>query len=81
VHFVGRRQVMTLDEALTRVERLLGRRLEWTEIRSFLPETQDGEYRRSALASSFVAALELARQGKLQLDQQAAFEPLYIRAA
>jgi segregation and condensation protein A len=81
VHFVGRRQVMTLDEALTRVERLLGTRLEWTEIRSFLPETQDGEYRRSALASSFVAALELARQGKLQLDQQAAFEPLYIRAA
>jgi segregation and condensation protein A len=81
VHFVGRRQVMTLDEALTRVERLLGTRLEWAEIRSFLPETQDGEYRRSALASSFVAALELARQGKLQLDQQAAFEPLYIRAA
>jgi segregation and condensation protein A len=81
VHIVGRRQVMTLDEALTRVERLLGTRLEWAEIRSFLPETQDCEYRRSALASSFVAALELARQGKLQLDQQAAFEPLYIRAA
>jgi segregation and condensation protein A len=81
VHVVGRRPVMTLDEALTRVERLLGTRVDWAEIRSFLPETQDGEYRRSALASSFVATLELARQGKLHLDQQSAFAPLYIRAA
>jgi segregation and condensation protein A len=81
VHVVGRRPVMTLEEALTRVERLLGARVDWAELRSFLPETQDGEYRRSALASSFVATLELARQGKLQLDQQAAFAPLYVRAA
>jgi segregation and condensation protein A len=81
VHIVGRRPVMTLDEALTRVERLLGMRLEWAEIRSFLPETQDSGYRRSALASSFVATLELARQGKLRIDQRSAFAPLFIRAA
>jgi segregation and condensation protein A len=81
VHIVGRRPVMTLDEALMRVERLLGITLEWSELHSFLPETQDGEYRKSALASSFVAALELARQGKVELGQEAAFAPLYIRAA
>ena len=81
VHIVGRRPVMTLDEALTRVERLLGITVEWSEIRSFLPETQDFEYRKSALASSFVAALELARQGKAELDQKDAFSPLYVRAA
>ena len=81
VHVVGRRPVMTLEEALTRVERLLGTRVDWTEIRSFLPETQDGEYRRSALASSFVAMLELARQGKVSLRQETAFAPLHIKAA
>jgi segregation and condensation protein A len=81
IHFVGRRPVMTLEEALGRVEKLLGARIEWTAIETFLPETQDSEYRRSALASSFVATLELARQGKLQFDQEAAFAPLYIRAA
>ncbi len=81
VHVVGRRPVMTLEEALARVERLLGARVDWTEIRAFLPETQDGEYRRSALASSFVATLELARQGRIELDQNDAFAPLYIRAA
>jgi segregation and condensation protein A len=72
---------MTLEEALVRVERLLGTALDWTSLEAFLPETPDADYRRSALASSFVAALELARQGKVEFDQQAAFAPLYVRAA
>ncbi|HEX8532999.1 MAG TPA: ScpA family protein [Allosphingosinicella sp.] len=81
VHIVARRPVMTLDEALLRVERLLGITMEWSDLESFLPETQDSEFRKSALASSFVAALELARKGKLEIDQASPFAPLYIRAA
>src|SRR4051812_14078591 len=80
-HVVARRPVMTLDEALHRVERMIGARLEWTRLESFLPETEDREFRKSALASSFVAALELARLGKIQLDQKAPFEALWVRAA
>jgi segregation and condensation protein A len=34
---------------------------------------------RSALASSFVAALELAKQGKLELAQADTFAPLMLR--
>ncbi|HEY9554547.1 segregation and condensation protein A [Allosphingosinicella sp.] len=81
VHVVSRRPVMTLEEALLRVERLLGTSVEWARIESFLPETQDAGFRKSALASSFVASLELARQGRVELDQKSAFSPLYIRAA
>ena len=33
-----------------------------------------------ALASSFVAALELARQGRLEIRQEAPFAPLYLKA-
>jgi segregation and condensation protein A len=80
-HVVSRRPVMTLDEALARIERLLGTRIEWARLESFLPETQDGEFRKSALASSFVAMLELARRGRLEFDQEAAFSPLFVRAA
>ena len=36
---------------------------------------------RSALASSFVAALELARQGRLDIQQDGIFQPIYLRAA
>ncbi|HWH17613.1 MAG TPA: ScpA family protein [Allosphingosinicella sp.] len=81
IHVIGRRPVMTLEEALLRVERLLGASVKWERIESFLPETRDPEFRKSALASSFVATLELARKGKLQIQQEAAFAPLYIRAA
>jgi segregation and condensation protein A len=72
---------MTLDQAIQRIEAMVGRRIEWTALERFLPETMDESYRRSALASSFVAALELARQGKIALSQDAAFAPLMIRAA
>lgn len=81
MHVVAAREVMTLDEALERVERLIGARIEWSLIESFLPDGASGTYRRSALASSFVAALELARQGRLELRQKSPFAPLYLRAS
>ena len=81
VHVVTRRPVMTLDEAIHRLERMIGARLEWTALEAFLPDTQDPEFRRSALASSFVATLELARLGKLRIEQEGTFSTLYVRAA
>ncbi|MGV3480206.1 MAG: segregation and condensation protein A [Sphingobium sp.] len=79
-HHVARRAVMTLDEALQRVERLIGETIDWTEIGRFLPDGLDGGMRRSAMASSFVAALELARQGRVEMQQAGPFEPLYLRS-
>ena len=79
VHMVQRRPVMTLDQAIDRVSRMVGIALDWADLVSFLPHGIDGDYRRSALASSFVAALELARQGRLALQQEEAFAPLMIR--
>jgi segregation and condensation protein A len=81
IHIVARRAVMTLDAALERVSRLIGARLDWATLESFLPATDDPALRRSALASSFVAALELARLGKVELQQDAIFAPLYLKAA
>ena len=78
MHVVADRAVMTLETALARVSALLGERIDWSEIASFLPEA-DVRLRRSALASSFVAALELARQGKVELRQTEPFAPLYLR--
>lgn len=79
-HIVARRLVMTLDEALERVSRLVGARLDWTRLESFLPEGLDGALGRSALASSFVAVLELARQGRLDIRQEEAFAPIFLRS-
>ncbi len=81
VHIVARRTVMTLDEALIRLERMIGTRLDWARLDDFLPESPDRDYRRSAMASSFVASLELARLGKLQLAQDEPFAPLMVKRA
>jgi segregation and condensation protein A len=81
MHVVHARAIMTLDEAIERVNRMLGIALDWTDLESFLPSTEDLQLRRSALASSFLAALELARRGRLDLAQEEAFAPLRIKAA
>ena len=84
VHMVRERPVMTLDSALQRVSAMLGVTLDWMELRDFLPPPQGEEWadvrlRRSALASSFVAVLELARQGKAEMAQEETFGPLRLR--
>lgn len=81
VHMVARRPVVTLDAALQHLERMIGVRLDWAELSDFLPSDYQGLLRRSAIASSFLAALELARQGRIDLKQDGAFEPLYLKAA
>ena len=79
VHMVRDRMVMTLDSALARVSSMLGVTLDWIELREFLPPHADAKLRRSALASSFVAALELARLGKAEMVQEETFGPLRLR--
>ena len=81
MHVVHPRAVMTLDEAIERVSRMIGSALDWTRLESFLPASQDPQYRRSALASSFVAILELARQGRVDLAQEQPFGQLLLRRA
>ena len=81
MHVVHTRAVMTLEEAIERVGRMIGSALDWTLLESFLPVTQDHKFRRSSLASSFLAMLELARRGRLEFVQEDAFAPIRLRKA
>ena len=81
MHVVHARSVMTLEEAIERVSRMIGSAIDWTFLESFLPLSQDPQFRRSALASSFVAALELARRGRLDIAQDEPFAPVKLKAA
>jgi segregation and condensation protein A len=81
LHVVHARAVMTLEEAIERVGRMIGMAIEWTFLETFLPPSRDPQFRRSALASSFLAALELARRGSLDIAQDEPFAPIKLRAA
>jgi len=72
--------VLQIEEARERLERMLGRIADWSGLSSLLPaEWQGGLRRRSATASTLLACLELARDGKLELSQGAPFEEIYVR--
>ncbi len=79
LHVVKKRAVMTLEEALARVSAMIGKAIDWTQIESFLPVDADPALRKSALASSFSAALELAKRGRIDLWQADNFAPLMLR--
>ena len=72
-------RLMTVEAALERLARMLTSR-EWRELSTFLPaDYMELLPRRSALAASFVASLELARRGEIELRQTRPFAPLLIR--
>lgn len=88
VHMVRERPVVTLESALARVSAMLGISVGWTDLRDFLPVSadtpaaaEDPRLRRSALASSFAAALELAKQGRAEIQQEQTFGAIMLRAA
>jgi len=87
MHMVKKRAVMTLEDALNRVSKMIEHNVQWTSIEAFLPTditSEDSDYaymlRRSALASTFMASLELAKNGVLELEQKDSFSPLMLRA-
>jgi segregation and condensation protein A len=74
-------ELFSMDDALQRLSRLLGRMPEWRTLMSFLPPgLRGGIVERSAVAATFAASLELVRAGKLQLRQDSAFGPIYLRS-
>ena len=79
LHVVKKRAVMTLEEALDRVSKMIGQTLNWTQLESFLPKESSPALRKSALASSFAAVLELAKRGAIEIQQDGTFEPLLLR--
>ncbi|MFN3275307.1 MAG: segregation and condensation protein A [Paracoccus sp. (in: a-proteobacteria)] len=73
--------VFTMEQALERLRRMIGFAGEWTDLSAFLPDgwSDDPARRRSATAATFAAALELARQGQLQIRQAETFAPIHYR--
>jgi segregation and condensation protein A len=77
---IARRQVWSLAEAREILTRLVGKLKDWTPLDHFLLQySPNPEMRTSVLASSFAASLELVREGKLVMRQEAAYQPLYLK--
>jgi len=72
-------RVYSIEMARLRLTRILGSIPEWTELRSLTRASEVDAPVTSIIASAFSAALEFAKDGRLDLRQLGPFEPVYIR--
>lgn len=78
---IARRTVWSLKEARDLLTRLIGSVGDWTALDQFLAAYfSTPQERRTVLASSFAASLELAREGHLEMRQEEPFAPIFMRA-
>ena len=77
---IKRQPTWSIKEAREALERLVGSMDEWGAFDTWLARyLAPPETRRSVRASSFTASLELARDGRIEMRQEEAFKPIYIR--
>lgn len=77
---LAKRTVWSLAEARASLERLVGIADDWSCLDEYLLSyVVDPTQKATVFASSFAAALELVREGEMELHQQEAFAPLYFR--
>lgn len=75
-------ELYSIEDAIQRLRTLVGNIPDWTVLASFLPPgLKDRLLVRSAIASTFVATLELARNGRIDIQQNEHFAPVYIRTS
>ena len=82
-------ELMSTDKAMSSLTQMLGALPKkgvhsvWATLHSFIPDLENEAntlYARSALASTFTAGLELAKQGQLEFRQEGLFRPIYMRS-
>ncbi|CFX48519.1 Chromosome segregation and condensation protein ScpA [Candidatus Filomicrobium marinum] len=81
VHRVAARKVWSIKDARRRLERLVGDTTGvWVQLDSFIAEYLPlDEEERTVRASSFGATLEMAREGLVELRQEAPFAAIFMR--
>ena len=75
-----KRTVWSLAEAREALERMIGASIDWSPLNQYLAAyLAEPSMVATVLASSFAATLELVREGHVEVNQHAAFAPLYVR--
>jgi segregation and condensation protein A len=73
-------KLYAVEEAVKRLKSMLGHMPNWQTLISFLPVNLRGSLLlRSAVASTFVASLELAKEGHIELRQDNPYGPIFLR--
>ena len=73
-------ELYSVDQSIIRIKKMFGSLHEWTNIMSFIPKFGINTIiNKSSITSNFVASLELAKNGLIELKQNEIFGNIYIR--
>ena len=77
-----KREVWSISEARAALERLTGLARDWTVMDDYLISyCVTPDLRRTVRASCFSASLEMVREGRVEIRQDRAFAPIWLRGA
>jgi len=75
-------ELHAVEDAVKRLEALIGGMVDWQSLNTFLPEAlKPGIVTRSAIAATLIASLELVKSGQIEIKQTEPFGPVFLRAA
>lgn len=77
---IERPAIYAMEDALVRLQRLIGEIPAWTRLEKFLPpEFAEGKSARTGIAGTLAAAMELVREGTLEAQQLVPFGPVFLK--
>src|SRR5210317_638201 len=79
---ISKLPVYTMEEAIKTITMLFEKIKEWCEIKSIIPKNflKSKKLKKSGLAGTFAASLELVREGKLLVKQENIFDKIFIKS-
>jgi segregation and condensation protein A len=73
-------ELLSIEDALVRLRRLVGHVPDWRTLTSFLPADINSPLtKRSAIASTFGAVLQLAKEGRVKIRQDGTYGEIYFQ--
>ena len=78
---IPRLPVLTTEEAIKYIEKILPELDEWNEIDDFIPSyyKKNQDLKKTGMAGIFSATLEMAKEGKIDIIQKRLFDKLLIK--
>lgn len=79
---ISKLQTYTMEEAIKKITSMFSKLKDWCDLKDLIPETfkRKKKLRKTGHAGSFVASLELVREGDLLIKQEYLFDKIFVKA-
>ena len=73
-------ELYSVDDAIQRLKNIFGEVTEWTNLFNLIPKFNGNKIvNKSILSSNFVASLELAKNGYIEVKQEETFGSIFVK--